>query len=338
MSCSECKCKCVPRPDTQGCERCHRLNKPCLPGDSTRKRNARKKDATARIAQLEGKLDGLVDLLRPVLNAPNPGGAQPLPTLTSIQSPYGTEASTSSSSAFSPSTFRPSPEETEECLGVFRNHMLKYFPFLHLSDDVQWLREQRPFLFLCIISASSRSTQRKIALAKDIKQALAQRIILENRGVINIDLLLGLLTFIAWGHDQLLNGTPTSLSRFTQLAMTLVFDLRLNKPPPADTWLLPGNTLTGNFSSLGSTARSLEARRAVLACFVMSSMFVPAISSCCNQDSKRIQCFCVLWADRRHAMDSIHGRMSRALESKSRMLFRSIICASSPNSALHEGN
>lgn len=122
------------------------------------------------------------------------------------------------------------------------------------------------------MAASAQSTQTKIELGERIKETLTERIFLDNDSTaVNIDLLLGLLTFLAWGHDHLLHGTAARLSRFTQLAMSLVFDLRLNKPLPDDPNMLP---VGGNCLVLNDPARSLEERRAVLGCFVMSSMFV----------------------------------------------------------------
>ena len=194
-------------------------------------------------------------------------------------SPEATARTTApSGSPASPApVIEPSSEEAEECLTYFRDNMLKYFAFLHIPGEAKVLRQERPFLFLCIMAARSQSTRTKVALGERIKQILAQRVILDNDpGAINLDLLLGLLTFLAWGHDNLLHGTPASLSRFTQLAMTLVFDLRLNKPLVDESNMLPVGTLPWNCPTSRVPARSLEERRAVLGCFVMSSMFVSA--------------------------------------------------------------
>ncbi|KAL9068817.1 MAG: hypothetical protein Q9161_005904 [Pseudevernia consocians] len=123
------------------------------------------------------------------------------------------------------------------------------------------------------MAVSSQSTQTKLALGERIKQTLAQRIILDNDpGALNIDLLLGLLTFLTWGHDHLLHNAAPSLSRFTQLAMTLVFDLRLNKPLSDESNMLPVGSLAGGCAVPRGPARSMEERRAVLGCFVMSSI------------------------------------------------------------------
>ncbi len=100
-----------------------------------------------------------------------------------------------------PSTvFEPSSEEAEECLVIFRTRMLKNFPFVHLPSDM-WagrLRQTRPFLLTCIIAAVSKSTAKKLALGREIKQTLARRMLIEDGSSIDIDLLLGLLTFMAW--------------------------------------------------------------------------------------------------------------------------------------------
>ncbi|KAJ5501837.1 hypothetical protein N7453_006654 [Penicillium expansum] len=251
------------RPGGQGCERCYRLKKPCLPGDSTRV-PAQKNNPFSRIDRLEEKLDGLVHLLGggPVAlnNASHPGADHLTPPAsTSIAiSPLST-TSGASSAATSSLTLDLSPEQ---CLVKFRTHMLKYFAFLHIPVDAQCLRRERPFLFLCIMAASAQSTQTKIELGERIKETLTERIFLDNDSTaVNIDLLLGLLTFLAWGHDHLLHGTAARLSRFTQLAMSLVFDLRLNKPLPDDPNMLP---VGGNCLVLNDPARSLEERRAVL--------------------------------------------------------------------------
>jgi hypothetical protein len=278
MNCSRSKCKCVARAGGQGCERCHRLSKPCMPGDSTRSLNAQRNNPIARIAQLEGKLDGLVSLLGGgrVSAAPQPHVLSPLPSCSSPSlSPHTTDALPASPPP-SPQ-FEPSPEEADEFLNSFRSSMLKYFPIFHYPGDAQCLRQERPFVFLCIMAAATPSTQKKVELNDKIKQILTQRIFLErDPGAVDVDLLLGLLIFLAWGHDHLLHSTAATLSRFTQLAMTLVFDLRLNKPLPDESNMLPVGSLNGtDCTSPRGPARSLEERRAVLGCFMMSSMFVP---------------------------------------------------------------
>ncbi|KAJ5682236.1 phosphoketolase 1 [Penicillium macrosclerotiorum] len=270
-NCSIAKCRCIARTEGQSCERCHRLNKTCLPGNASRARTTQRNNPVARIAQLEGKLDNLVSLLvagKP-LDAPQTGLVSPSPPLSNSNSP--SSASVAAVPAISVSTLSVIEPSEEQYLDYFRNHMLKYFPFLHITGDAQSLRQSRPFLLSCIVCAACQSTQVKLRLGAQIKKKVTNCIFLANDpDVINIDLLLGLLTFIAWGHDQLLNGAPALLPRLTQLALTLVFDLRLNKSPQEDSNMLP----VGNESTMNSDdpIQSLEGKRAVLGCFVISSI------------------------------------------------------------------
>ncbi|KAJ5676566.1 uncharacterized protein N7477_002199 [Penicillium maclennaniae] len=65
LSCFKTKCKCIPRPDGNGCERCHRLKRPCHSTDAVRRRGDKKQSPSeARIAKLEGTLGQLVSLLQ----------------------------------------------------------------------------------------------------------------------------------------------------------------------------------------------------------------------------------------------------------------------------------
>lgn len=277
MNCSRSKCRCVSRPGGQGCTRCHRLKQTCVSGQSIRAVNAQKNNPIARITQLESKLDGLMSLLGSGMtvntHAATPQSPPPS-TVTSTQS-RPTPVTTCSGSA--PSiAFEPSVDEAERYLHRFRTDMLQYFPFLHLPYDVQWMRQERPFLCLCIMAASVPSTDSKLVLGERIKQTLAQHFILDTSpGSVTVDLLLGLLAFLAWGHDYILHSSPSSLSRFTQLAMAIVFELRLNKPLPEESNMLPGFGQSQKCSTESRCpARSLEEIRAVLGCFMISSVYV----------------------------------------------------------------
>ncbi|KAJ5579581.1 uncharacterized protein N7459_005566 [Penicillium hispanicum] len=247
---------------------CYRLKRTCLPGNGIRAQKARKNNPNARIAQLEGKLDGLVSLLEATQKV---DGSTDSLSPSSSTTPFSREtAGIPPSLASSLLALETSPEA---CLAYFRDHMLKYFPFLYPPTDVQWLRRERPFLFICIMAAASQSTQTKVALSEHIKQTITQRVFFDrDASTVNIDLLLGLLTFLAWGHDHLIQQAPARVSRYTQLAMTLVFDLRLNKPAADDSNMLPKHM---NESFIKTPRCSLEERRALLGCYVMSSMYAP---------------------------------------------------------------
>lgn len=92
----------------------------------------------------------------------------------------------------------PSSEEAEERLKTFRPHMATYFPFIIVpeSTTAQDLRLDRPFLWLCIMSVTSKSTVQLKALGREIKITMGREILVEGKN--NIDLLLGMLVFVAW--------------------------------------------------------------------------------------------------------------------------------------------
>ncbi|EXJ80523.1 hypothetical protein A1O1_08669 [Capronia coronata CBS 617.96] len=301
MNCSRSKCKCVWRLSNNTCERCQRLNKPCHPADSMRQRNTESR-AESRIAHLEGKVDGLVSLLQSVSQSSTSRESVASALLdlghhardisvdrvqgtTSQARSAGTVSMSASSSAVSttassstPNTGtdrEPSPEEAEECLAIFRSQMLKYFAFLHLPPGMsaQQLHEQRPFLFLCVMTVSTKSTEKRMALGEEVRQTVARRMLIDNGQNVDIDLLLGLLAFLAWGHDQLNNKHRKILFRFTHFAMVLVFELRLNRPWPKDSNMLPTVGTIGTICSgpPAPATHTMEERRAVLACFLLSS-------------------------------------------------------------------
>ncbi|KAJ5491200.1 phosphoketolase 1 [Penicillium diatomitis] len=274
-ACSECarsKCKCVPKPDGGACERCDRLKKVCVPGQSSRARQAQRNNPIARLDQLEGKLDSIVSILgsNASLGAQSPAVGTPSPPIPS----FGTSRSRDASVVPVPyptGTLTAYELAPEQYLNYFSTHCLKYFPIIHLppDTDAQQLRQTRPFLWICIVAAASQSSHHKMALGEKIKQEVTRRMFLDNHPSIKIDLLLGLLIFLAWGHNQILNSNPAQLARFTQLATTMVFDLRLNKPPQEESNMLPVSQRP--FAANGQP-HSLEERRAVLGCFVLSSI------------------------------------------------------------------
>ncbi|KAH8901250.1 hypothetical protein GQ53DRAFT_707560 [Thozetella sp. PMI_491] len=306
MACFKAKCRCVPRPSGGSCERCFRLRKDCQPSDSARRRIAqRAQESDTRIAQLEGKIESLLSAMQSVVSASGSSAnvhrllgdeSLSLSTASSVRTP-STSGSTNPSIAGGPiaatdlspaaplcstpaaaprNTLAPldiSPHEAEECLNLFRSRMLPCFPLVHLPPRLTaWeLRRDRPFLFQAIVTVTSFSTQTKLARAEHLKRLITAAAILEAQS--NIDILLGLLTYITWSTDGFL-GRADLLSRLMMLAISLVYDMRLNKPSPPDLTIMM--TLTQGFSrdnqdTNDSVQSFMERHRAVLACFVLSS-------------------------------------------------------------------
>ncbi|KAH9900205.1 hypothetical protein F4778DRAFT_740680 [Xylariomycetidae sp. FL2044] len=287
QNCVKSKCKCIPRPGGPGCERCYRVKKSCVPGESVRRRRAAGGAvANTRISKLEEKIDSLVTLMEHGRGsmisaaATSGSGLNPDPvtsssssrTTAAFGSSPGTPAVQPASSAPFGAVSEPAYDEAQDCVAVFRDQKLRFLPFVHLSDSLQWLHQERPFLLTCIIASCTKSTERKMTLHREIKQTLAQRLILDKTGTINIDLLLGTLVFVAWGNDQFVTGSVKSMSRLTQLAMTIVFELGLNKPPMTRTQTLSVKTLSDQDPASSPVVRSWEETRAVLGCFLISSI------------------------------------------------------------------
>ena len=92
----------------------------------------------------------------------------------------------------------PSPVDAEEHLTVFHTHKSKYFPFVYIpsTTTAQQLREERPFLWLCIMAIASRSTAQQQVLGSKIRRTLAEEMLLKSEQ--NLDLLLGLLAYVGW--------------------------------------------------------------------------------------------------------------------------------------------
>jgi hypothetical protein len=114
-----------------------------------------------------------------------------------------TDYSTGSSYSLPPSgphdpDGEPSPVEVEEYLTNFRTYKLKYFPFIYIPSTTraQQLRQERPFLWLCIMAVGSKSKSQQQVLGSKIRQKIAQELVVQSER--NVDLLLGILAFIGW--------------------------------------------------------------------------------------------------------------------------------------------
>lgn len=179
----------------------------------------------------------------------------------------------SASYATSPTTSLPDQEDGR--LEYFRNRMLPYFPFIDLTPEMttQYLRQNRPFLLRAIYTVTTFSTQERLAQVEELKHLLFTSALLKVES--SIDTLLGLLTYIAWSTDTFL-GRADLVSRLMMLAISIVYDLRLFKPSPPDVQVMMAMSQgQAEETAQGPNAETLcslfEGRRAVLACFVLSS-------------------------------------------------------------------
>ncbi|KAH8896118.1 MFS general substrate transporter [Thozetella sp. PMI_491] len=160
----------------------------------------------------------------------------------------------------------PSAEEAQSYLGDFRTRKLPNFPFLYIPFRIsaEELRSARPFLWLCIMAVSAKSTSKQVLLYSRVRDMLAQKMVVELDH--SLELLLGLLVCIIWGNLQV-KGRPF-LTLFAQLAVSMAFELGLNKSPSKE----PGEMPKYKISSFQtSSSRTMEECRAILGCYVMTS-------------------------------------------------------------------
>lgn len=165
-----------------------------------RQRNA-KKSGASKTARLEEKLDDLVSLLR---TGAQPG-ANPMPAELMPQIPELTPATTTSESSLqdSPASSyhdeaEPSPEEAEACLIDFCTNRLQYLPFINVppTATAHQLRQELPFLWLCIMMITAKNTARERVLDRKFRHLIGQEMLV--KGEKSMDLLLALLAHLSW--------------------------------------------------------------------------------------------------------------------------------------------
>ncbi|KGO46539.1 hypothetical protein PEX1_042510 [Penicillium expansum] len=352
LGCFKTKCKCIPRPDGNGCERCHRLKRPCNPADVSRRRSDKKQNSPdARIAKLEGTLGQLVSLLQagninvgtmnnvhidrvnyqpppPIIPYPDEvtegtegsgtmedsraaliheddddtdinavGASASWWTTENVNefSTNGTPLANLPSSTMSGAFMSPpvSPSSASISLDTFRSRMLHHFPFVHLPAHLaaEQLQLDRPFLFRAIVCVTSASAEEKMASSLELKRVLCEAVFLQQspqqkqqQPQQTVDLLLGLLVYIAWSWEHL--RSRRSLSRLMVVAISLVGDLLfLDQVVPEITRTIHhlepqsgfnnvyGNTTATTTTGAGvtDTQLHLERQRAILGCFVLGS-------------------------------------------------------------------
>ncbi|QDS74137.1 hypothetical protein FKW77_001111 [Venturia effusa] len=168
-----------------------------------------------------------------------------------------------------------SEAELEDYLRTYRTKMVLYCPIVPLEEDttLESMNKDHPFLWLVIRAVCSKSSTRQRALELQIRQTLGREMLIE--GTKSRDMLMGTLVFAAWGH-YFVTSKPIS-QPVMMLAMSLAYDLGLNRPIPSDPV-----TVMLNFNSQGcpkpvfagqSSFRTIQERRTILGLFLISSVY-----------------------------------------------------------------
>ncbi|KAI5458755.1 hypothetical protein BGZ63DRAFT_51961 [Mariannaea sp. PMI_226] len=299
-NCARSKCRCVIPNPGDACERCRRLGKVCVQSGTKRKREVTK-TSTSRNEQLEAKIDGLVSLLKSSTGSPAAVETQRVNGLipVSFRSPaVETHRSCVMSTAASLQSLDEAPPMNEqEILHEFMALRLIHLPFIHIPSHTSAadMRATKPFLWLCIRAISTRSTLQQTKLYSQIRTILGQSMVSELER--STEQLLGLLVCIAWGNLQV-HQRPF-LTLFTQLSISIVFDLGLNVKPPTG----PDEKANYRFHKPWiSGRRTMEERRAVLGLYFLSSVvscnldridtlrWTPHMAECVNQLQQSEEC------------------------------------------------
>ena len=90
-------------------------------------------------------------------------------------------------------SLQPSPEDAELYLNKFRTDFAQHLPFIAIPPSVtsHQLCQERPILWVCIMTVACNSSTQQIALSKEARAIFGREALVE--GNKSIDLLLGIL-------------------------------------------------------------------------------------------------------------------------------------------------
>jgi hypothetical protein len=135
-------------------------------------------------------------------------------------------------------------------------HMVDYFPFVTLPKDYssQELVQHRPILMFAVLTvASYDSVLLQQTLSREFRKVAMVRIL---SGEKSLDLLQGLLVFIAW-HHHYMDAQAVSVPMLLQLCVGIASDLDLDRLPTSPIHR--------------EDPRDREAKRAYLGCYYLAS-------------------------------------------------------------------
>ncbi|KAI1115790.1 hypothetical protein F5Y14DRAFT_104164 [Nemania sp. NC0429] len=220
----------------------------------------------------------------------NVSSSRTVPGGPTVVTPASTASSTPSPLPAPANDALLSASRAEETLTFFRQHHLKYFPFIYLPPDMTaaQLQHDRPYLWLNITAICCRSPIKQAALSNQTRAELANRILVTCER--HIDMLLGVLCLLGWTMHLCYKPTMTACMG---LAISLVSDLRLDKPSQEDDPRILNCFKSQDFVRIPfSTVRTNEERRATLACYVF-----------CSSGSAFLRCSWMRWTN--HMEDSL---------------------------------
>lgn len=163
----------------------------------------------------------------------------------------------------------------EMALLIFQTKLASRFPFVVIpaATTYQQLRQAKPFLSQTVVLVASKQNEASRTEGENLLLAyLSEHLVV--RGEKSLDLLQGLLVYIAWGRYQFHNNAQMSV--LLQLAAALVVELGLDKAPRRSREkhqsLMDAVGDMSQFSTTQSNSHTSDERRAFSGCFYLSSM------------------------------------------------------------------
>ncbi|KAF9895088.1 hypothetical protein FE257_004717 [Aspergillus nanangensis] len=266
-ACSECKAKklrCVASREAPGvCHRCYQNGKDCsVPEARPRKRPSR---LHTRMSHLEDMMGSLVDRFdRPQHPLPQtPINLAEPSTFNETQDPL-----TSGLVTFS---------EAEDLCRIYRQMSRKHFPCVVLPENVGvlGLQQERPMLLQAmLVVALWQDRPRQMALEKFYLRDVGTRFFVN--GERSLDILQGLLVYLAWYHFNVTQSGQFHAYRLASLCATMIIDLGINKAPlrgvTQHELILNSQPTTEHITNRAPGFWSHEARRALIGAYIQSTL------------------------------------------------------------------
>ncbi|OJJ33429.1 hypothetical protein ASPWEDRAFT_174836 [Aspergillus wentii DTO 134E9] len=223
----------------------------------------------ARMMNLEEMVGGLVDRLsdQPQHRLPDTPPALTAPSALRESSITNQDPLTQGLITFT---------EAEILCQTYRQMSEKHFPCVILPQrlGVVELQQERPMLLQAIlVVASWQKRTLQIALEKFYLKDLGTRFF---NGERNLDILQGLLVYLAWYHFNVTESSQYQAYRLASLCVTMIFDLGLNRKPLRGTTqhdlILNSKPESEHVAHQTPGFWSHEARRALVGAYILSTL------------------------------------------------------------------